>query len=440
MQKSNYQIVRGAGTRFFSIILLVLSFQSIAIFSQAPASAAGSKDYKFVNGLWFDGKGFRPATFYSAGGILTKKKSRGDFETIDLAGEYVLPPFAEAHNHNVGGGIYFNLEFNRQIVRRYLSAGVFYVKIPGNPVANAAIVRRELANRPDTIDVALANAVLTSKDGHPIGMTLASFKDAGATPPSVSELEGKGFFIIENEADLNAKWETIMAGKPDFIKTILSYSESFAKRRETPSLFGYNGLDPQLMPLIVRRAHAAGLRVSVHIDSAADFSVAVRAGVDEIAHLPGLVFAPGTTEADYLISEEVAKSAARQGIIVETTAGVAALFSKGEALEKVKAVERKNIQLLRQYGVRLAVGSDNFMDTSVGEAIYLKDLNVVDNAELLRMWCETSAQLVFPGRKIGRLREGYEASLITLRGNPIEDFNQVKNIHLRFKQGIFLKD
>ena len=67
--------------------------------------------------------------------------------------------------------------------------------------------------------------------------TLDSFKQAGVAVPSVAELEGKGFFIIESEADLLSKWERIMAGKPDFIKTILCHSESFARRRENSDSF-----------------------------------------------------------------------------------------------------------------------------------------------------------------------------------------------------------
>ena len=425
-------------TAIFSILCLILSFQSSYVFSQTQSNNSSHKNYKFVNGRWFDGRSFQPQTFYSVDGILTKKKPRGDIETIDLANAFVVPPFAEAHNHNLGSAIYLNREFTQRMIQRYLAAGIFYVKIPGNPADNAAILRREFVNRPDTVDVTFSNGVLTSHDGHPIGMTLDSFKQAGAAVPSVAELDGKGFFIIESEADLLARWEQILAGKPDFIKTILRHSEHFARRRETPTLFGYNGLNPQLLPRIVKRAHAAGLRVSTHIDSAADFAAAVRAGVDEINHLPGASFEQGTNEADYLITPGDARSAARQGIVVVTTTNIATLFAKGEALAKVQSAQRKNLQLLKRTGVRLAVGSDNYMATSVEEAMYLKSLNVFNNTELLKLWSVTAAQTIFPQRKIGHLREGYEASFIVLRGNPLENFEHVRDIHLRFKQGFLV--
>jgi imidazolonepropionase-like amidohydrolase len=51
------------------------------------------------------------------------------------------------------------------------------------------------------------------------------------------------------------------------------------------------------------------------------------------------------------------------------------------------------------------------------------------------MWCETTPRRMFPERSIGRLDEGFEASFLVLGGNPIEDFEQVKNIVKRVKQG-----
>ena len=84
----------------------------------------------------------------------------------------------------------------------------------------------------------------------------------------------------------------------------------------------------------------------------------------------------------------------------------------------------------------MAVGSDDYADTSVAEAMYLKSLNVLDNREILNMWCITSAQTTFPRRKIGYLREDYEASFVVLNGNPVENFSNVKEITMRFKQGV----
>jgi len=47
----------------------------------------------------------------------------------------------------------------------------------------------------------------------------------------------------------------------------------------------------------------------------------------------------------------------------------------------------------------------------------------------------TTAETIFPKRKIGRLQEGYEASFLVLSANPVNDFAAVEKIALRVKQG-----
>lgn len=154
-------------------------------------------------------------------------------------------------------------------------------------------------------------------------------------------------------------------------------------------------------------------------------------------HLPGRNAPENGDFGRYIISEADAKLAAKRGIFVVPTYSLL-LSLKNEdqsSLEKSKDVQRRNLQLLHKNGVRIAFGTDDYGNTSQTEAFYLKDLGVFDNLTLLKMWAETTPQTFFPNRKIGRLEEGYEASFIILGGNPLQDFEHVKNIKLRFKQG-----
>ena len=59
------------------------------------------------------------------------------------------------------------------------------------------------------------------------------------------------------------------------------------RSKDDAKYFGWKGLDPSLLKVIVQKAHAAGLRVSTHVESATDFHNALMAGVDEINHTPG---------------------------------------------------------------------------------------------------------------------------------------------------------
>ena len=94
--------------------------------------------------------------------------------------------------------------------------------------------------------------------------------------------------------------------------------------------------------------------------------------------------------------------------------------------------------MMRQNGVTLALGSDYFGRTLGEELWYLHENKIFDNANLLRLAVETTPRAIYPNRKIGRLREGYEASFLVVSGNPIENFERVKDIRMRFKQGFLL--
>ena len=64
------------------------------------------------------------------------------------------------------------------------------------------------------------------------------------------------------------------------------------------------------------------------------------------------------------------------------------------------------------------MGLANASASSRREALYLSDLAVWSNLELLK-WCSDSTpSLIFPKRKIGALRDGYEASFVVLEQDP----------------------
>ncbi len=74
--------------------------------------------------------------------------------------------------------------------------------------------------------------------------------------------------------------------------------------------------------------------------------------------------------------------------------------------EAVRALLSRNLKLLAEYHVKIAVGSDRYRLTTLPEAMGLHGLNVFDNLTLLKMWCEATRRAVFPKRRIGRLKEG----------------------------------
>ena len=392
-------------------------------------------NYQFANGNWFDGQKFVQRTFYSVGNRLTSKRPARVDRVFDLSGKFVVPPFGEAHNHNLD---WSDDERFARVNKMYLDAGIYYVKNPNSLLRSKEPTSKRI-NLPTSVDGILSNGGLTGSGGHPIEIVTPQ---RGFKP---EDGEGGFYYVIDNAADLERKWSSIKAGKPDFIKTYLLYSEEYAKRKHDKAYDGWKGLDPALLPEIVRRAHRDGLRVSTHVESAADFHNALIAGVDEINHLPG--FRPDRNDianyvnlAPYQISEADAKLAGKNQTVVVTTIGETAEQTFNEKLPEaarlaVRAMLVQNLQLLQKHRVPIAIGSDSFRQTALPEALSLAKIKAFDNLTLLKMWCETTAATIFPKRKIGHLKDGYEANFLVLTGDPLADFANVKTIELRIKQG-----
>lgn len=418
-----------------TIIILFLLFS----FFPASGQSTAAPNYEFINGNWFDGQKFVARTFYSVAGVLTTRKPAQVDKTFDLAGKYVVPPFGEAHNHNLD----FNTEERfARLKRMYLEAGIFYVKNPNSLPRQKQDLKGRI-NIPASLDGVFSNGGLTATGGHPIEIVTPR---RGFKP---EDGEGGFYFTIDTVADLESKWPAIKAENPDFIKTYLLYSEEFEKRKTDKTYDGWKGLDPAILIQIVRRAHRDGLRVSTHVETATDFHNALLAGVDEINHTPG--FRPdrmdlagfGKNFGRYEISATDAKLAARRHTVVVTTLGEAIdwTFDGKENADDRRAVREmiaRNLNLLKANHVSLAVGSDHFGGTSAPEARSLARLQVFDNLTLLKMWCEDTAATIFPRRKIGHLKEGYEASFLVLSENPLTDFANTQKIESRFKQGELL--
>lgn len=385
---------------------------------------------QLINGHWFNGQTFVKRTAWVREGTLHfNEPSTANDTVIDLADKYIIPPFAEAHNHN--------LESDYELQKRidaYLSNGVFYVKLLSTIKKRIAPLMHHY-NKPDGLDISMAHAPLTGTGGHPIPLR-QRYLDRGYFDGmfnSIEEVASHGYFIIDDLDDLNAKWEKVRSFSPDFIKLNLLYSEEYGKRKDDTTYYGRKGLNPELVPEIVKKAHADKLRVSAHVATAHDFHVAVAAGVHEIAHLPEI-------RGGKPISKEDAVLAKENGVTVVTTVSLIKRNQKQPNYTDLVENIRANLSLLKQEGVTLALGSDMYNDNSVGEFKFLHDLKVFSNLELLKMWCENAALTTFPNRKIGYLREGYEANFLVLDQNPLENIAEVNTtIALKVKQGVLLE-
>lgn len=403
----------------------------------APAAASG---YALTNGRWWTGERFEPRTMYVAGGAFSTRAPARVDSTVDLRGGFVVPPFGDAHAHH-----FETQPLATRINETYLRDGIFY----GMSLTNWARAKAQVLpfyRRPETIDVAFADAGITGTRGHPILTyeTLArgrfDFNADSIRPWSDRRAEGDAYFIADSEAELEAVWPRVLASGPDIIKIFLVNSGNYAALLADTTRLAHTGLDPALVPSIVRRAHAAGLRVAAHVNTAADFRTAVAAGVDMMAHMPGGVIVETDDPAANRITDADAREARRRGVTV--IAGpliVLENYYRGRdpaARDTALAVQLHNLRTLRRNGVPIAVGSDVFGSSARPEAAYMAGRGVHTPAEMLRMWSETTPVLIFPGRRIGRLMAGYEASLLVLECDPLARWACTGEIRMRIKEGM----
>jgi len=381
----------------------------------AAGSAAAHGSLRLEGGTWWTGSGFEPRTFWVVDGVLRSSWDGPVDQVVDLKGSWIVPPLGDAHNHAFADG-----RDPSTRIASWLAQGIFYVKNPNNLPALAAPVR-PLVNTPESVDVIYSNGGFTSPGGHPSQIYVRLAEHLGWT---AADLEGQAYHSVAGLADLDAVWPAFLATEPDFVKVYLEHSESYEARRSDPQYVGRRGIDPALVAPLVERAHRDGLTVTAHVATAEDFRVAVGAGCDEIAHLP----LERLTETD-------ARAAARRDVTVVTTT---LSHRPTDGIEDLDGIHRHNLRLLSSEGVRLALGVDGD-PTVLDEMDNVRRLGVLEPGDLLRVALENTAQAIFPRRRVGRLTDGYEGSLLALASDPLQDPEALRHVTLRIKQGHVLR-
>jgi len=404
----------------------------------ALSAGASAETIRFVNGRWFDGAAFAQRVMYSVDGTLQERIDGDADRVVDLGGGWVVPAFGEAHNHNV------NRPASAKELDRYLSHGILYVMILNN---FSAMPGRTPIESP--VEVLYSNGGITPSDGHVVEL-YETLVDRGVLRGMTKEsLDGLAFWVVDDTTELDAKWDRLLDQRPDFIKIYLGFSGE--DRPDEQRWYGKRGLDPAIAADVVRRAHEAGLRVAAHIETADDFRAALDAGVDLIAHIPAWRIG---TDAGYdtvdlsrwLLTGDDAERAARANVIVMTTvlAGSTTMKADAKYYETVRDIHRRNLATLSDHGVNLAIGSDFYNGTSVTEALFLAKQNAIrggepigafDNLTIVNMLASATPRAILPERKIGALRNGFEANFVVLPGNPVDDIANLNRVRAVYKGG-----
>jgi imidazolonepropionase-like amidohydrolase len=389
--------------------------------------AAAPPTVAYIHGRWWTGDRFEEGARYVRGALFVARPAQAPRRTVDLSGAYVIPPFGDAHNHMPGRAA--------DVSARAMGAGVFYLMNP-TILASAAPALREALKGPGKVDAVLSMGAITAPGGHPEALYVDVLRPRVYPDIPADKFLGDAFHHVTKLSDIGPVLDRLQAQGAEFVKIMVLNSEEYAKRRDDPASRGFKGLDPTLVAPLVADAHRRGLRVAAHIETAADFRVIVAAGVDESAHMPGYYGAKDALDR-YAITDEDAAAAARSHIVMVATASLAADNNQGhpERLAEVQALQRANLLKLKRAGAPLLIGTDGQPDDAPNEARYLIGLGVFTPKDALVSLTESTPRYILPGRRVGRLQPGYEASFLTLAADPTRDFDAIKTITRRVKQG-----
>lgn len=416
--------------------------------------SCGTKDQnviKYENGHWFNGQGFENKSFYSIDGVFSLNSKSDPDSIIDLKQAYIIPPFGDAHTHNLADPSTID-----EMIKKYVMDGIFYVQVMTNHSSKSDSLRGKFSTG-ESIDVKYANGGLTATLGHPhlayetSALNLhwsAMFSQRDRIKQS-RLAANDAYWFLDTAQDVEQKWDSILASKPDLIKIYLINTNRH-KELVSAEQMGKFGLSEDVAHRVVRKAHEAGLKVYAHVENAYDFRVGLRIGVDGFGHIPGYSWDGKENPDEYRLSDEDITKVKEQKVVIIPTANFAKVYAMrydnsgtpsldSLRYQTVNRFLKKELERLQQAGVIIALGADQYGETSRLEADYLiHDLNVFDRLTTLKLLAETTPQTIYPDRKLGKLKEGFEASFLALKGNPLKNWAYVDSINLYVKRGRIL--
>ena len=400
-------------------------------------------------GQWFTGSGFAAGSRWMRGGRFVPPPRSGATRVVSLGGLYLVPPYADAHTHSPDGS------FNWEGIRKaYLDAGVLYVQVLANH-RSGRLAMSGLVNAPGEIEATFADAAVTSSGGHPHILYESLAKFYSPVPPraervalaNVHSQEGEVYLLLDSLSQLPGVVRQVRRDSPrdvPILKVMLLDGAHFAEHRNDTTYVGNRGIDPALLAPLVDSAHAIGRRVWVHVETARDFADALAAGVDGMAHVPGYGAA---YDADalldrYRLADDVIARAAQRHIPVVTTLGLSrdTAMRDPAALRRVQRTAYDNVRRLAAAGVPILTGSDTYSSREAIENDYLALGEVLQLSPLasLRLRAVTTPRAIRPGRSIGALDAGHDASLLALSCDPLADTKCQQQIVARLKDGIWI--
>lgn len=349
--------------------------------------------------------------------------------TIDLGGACLMPGLVNMHVHFCGSGKPVSSG----------DAGALMKKLD-NPIGRAILHRiirgsaqNQLASGVTTVrgagdplygDIAVRNAI---EAGKCVGPRIVA-PGTGVTVPGG---HGAGLFAQVAQAPEQAAdmVRDIYARGADVIKLFVTGGVFDAEKPGEP---GVLRMSPEIASAACAVAHELGMPVMAHVESTEGVQVALAAGVDTIEH-----GAPMTPEILDLYQNGTAQLSGRPASVTCTISPALPFVMLDPEKTHSTEVQKTNgdivcegiIKSAREAldaGIPVGLGTDSSCPYVTQydmwrEVAYFAKYVGVSNAFALHTATQVNAQLLGLGDTAGVVAVGYDADLLAVAGNPLED-------------------
>ncbi|WP_144711908.1 amidohydrolase family protein [Curtobacterium pusillum] len=374
----------------------------------------------------------------------------GSRRVVDGRGAWVVPGLINAHAHLFSDGRPLPAILTSERAERVVSA-VFH-----SPVGAAVARRRTRTN----VTTQLHSGVTTLRSLGDVRYEAVQVRDAveaGRYPGPRMLVSGP---LMAVSGGHGAPTIALVGDSPwDFRKHVrvsLRHGVTAIKIAATGGVTDARAVGeagrPQMtveeMTAICDEAHNAGVLVAAHAQSPEGVLAALQAGVDTIEHGSAL-----TNEIVDLFHENP-KALAGRSALVPTLQAALPLVRLDRAVTGVSAIVHANAEMILDAmlaGIRTALENDVLLGMGTDSALtYVTHYNTWRELDLLNRYggltiaqavhaaTQTNARILGLGERTGRIEPGFDADLLVVDGNPLEDLRALSRPRMVVARGVLI--
>ena len=380
-------------------------------------------------------------------------------ESVEATGKTLLPGLNDAHVHLLApGGVmesYKDFKPDQAIARAlaaYLYSGVTAVRSMGDAGSMVNDAKRLIdSGDKQGAEVFHSGKMFTTPGGH----GTEYFK---RMPENVRKLaEQETLFLPKTPEEARQQVDQARAAGATSVKIILESGNAGML---------FNRLDTNIAKAIAEQARKNGLAIAVHTGDARDVADAIAFGATSIEHgsvreaIPdelfaamakqGIAYDPTLTVIEALSELKQGRLALLDRTLVQQVAPEGLIKATKAALSKTVAVTETpvamgiaedNLRRAHKAGVKLVTGSDAGNMLVIHGPTVHREMQLWVKAGIpaevaLTAATRNTAELLGIGKRSGLIRVGYEATMLLVDGNPLEEIAATERIS---GGGVFFK-